>query len=103
LYSSSCGSDDAGSCHGGYHTSTYEFIKKVGFIPYDTCQPYIACSSESTDGFCSHVDTECKIHRYEDGDDGAGIVIDPSSMNNVWYVFEVSFDVGRYRAVSIHD
>ena len=27
--------------------------------PYDTCQPYIACSKESTDGFCKHVDTTC--------------------------------------------
>jgi cathepsin X len=24
-----------------------------------SCMPYIACSSESTDGFCSHVDTTC--------------------------------------------
>ena len=28
-------------------------------MPYDTCQPYLACSSESRDGFCSHVDTSC--------------------------------------------
>ena len=38
----------------------YEFIKKKGYIPYDTCQPYLACSSESTDGFCKFVDTTCK-------------------------------------------
>jgi len=56
-YILNCG--DAGSCHGGYHTSTYEFIKKSGFIPFDTCMPYIACSKESTDGFCKHVDTTC--------------------------------------------
>jgi cathepsin X len=54
-----CGTETAGSCHGGYHTSTYEFIKNTGYIPYDTCQPYIACSKESTDGFCKHVDTTC--------------------------------------------
>ena len=36
-----CGTKDAGSCHGGYHTSTYEFIQKVGYVPYDTCQPYM--------------------------------------------------------------
>jgi len=49
-YILNCGTEDAGSCHGGYHTSTYEFIKKVGYVPYDTCNPYIACSNESTDG-----------------------------------------------------
>lgn len=30
-----------------------------GFIPYDTCQPYLACSSNSEEGFCSTVDTTC--------------------------------------------
>ena len=49
-YILNCGTEEAGSCHGGYHTSTYEFIKKVGYVPYDTCQPYIACSEESTEG-----------------------------------------------------
>lgn len=49
----------AGSCHGGSHTGVYEFLQQNGFIPYDTCQPYLACSSESTDGFCAHVDTQC--------------------------------------------
>lgn len=75
-----CGTEDAGSCHGGYHTSTYEFIKKVGFIPYDTCMPYMACSNESKDGFCAHVDTTCEIQR--DEEDGS-IFIEKSSMNNV--------------------
>lgn len=41
-------------------TGAYEFIKKKGYIPYDTCQPYLACSSESTDGFCKFVDSSCK-------------------------------------------
>jgi len=36
-YILNCGTEKAGSCHGGYHTSTYEFIKKVGYVPYDTC------------------------------------------------------------------
>lgn len=49
-YILNCGTEEAGSCHGGYHTSTYELIKKVGYVPYDTCQPYIACSAESTEG-----------------------------------------------------
>jgi len=31
----------------------------MGFVPYDTCQPYIACSPDSTIGFCPSVDTSC--------------------------------------------
>lgn len=58
-YILNCGGNVAGSCHGGSHSGTYEFIKKVGFVPYDTCQPYLACSSDSSDGFCKHVDTTC--------------------------------------------
>ena len=54
-----CGTEMAGSCHGGYHTSTYEFIQSTGYVPYDTCQPYIACSNESTEGICKHIDTTC--------------------------------------------
>lgn len=54
-----CGGSVAGSCHGGSHSGAYEFIKQKGYVPYDTCQPYLACSSESRDGFCSHVDTSC--------------------------------------------
>lgn len=54
-----CGSE-AGSCHGGSMLRTYKFIKEnSGYVPYDTCQPYIACSAESTKGFCKHVDTTC--------------------------------------------
>jgi len=58
-YILNCGTEDAGSCHGGYHTQTWEFIQKTGFVPYDTCMPYVACSKESTDGICPHVDTQC--------------------------------------------
>lgn len=54
-----CGHHVAGSCHGGSHTGTYQFIHDNGFVPYDTCQPYIACSSNSEEGFCEHVDTTC--------------------------------------------
>jgi len=54
-----CATGTAGSCHGGSHTGTFEFIKKHGYVPYDTCQPYLACSNESTEGFCPHVDTTC--------------------------------------------
>jgi len=54
-----CGGDTAGSCHGGSATGAFQFVKEQGFVPYDTCQPYLACSSESTEGFCPHVDTTC--------------------------------------------
>jgi len=54
-----CGTETAGSCYGGYHTSTFEFIQNTGYIPYDTCQPYMACSHDSSEGFCDHVDTSC--------------------------------------------
>eukprot|EP00547_Thalassionema_nitzschioides_P012304 CAMPEP_0194260162 /NCGR_PEP_ID=MMETSP0158-20130606/45307_1 /TAXON_ID=33649 /ORGANISM="Thalassionema nitzschioides, Strain L26-B" /LENGTH=235 /DNA_ID=CAMNT_0039000231 /DNA_START=275 /DNA_END=982 /DNA_ORIENTATION=- len=50
----------AGSCHGGSATGAFEYIKHVaGFVPYETCQTYIACSSDSDQGFCPFVDTGC--------------------------------------------
>merc|ERR1712194_528135 len=58
-YMLNCGAETAGSCHGGYHTGTFEVIKQKGFIPYETCQPYLACSAESEEGFCPHIDTTC--------------------------------------------
>jgi len=54
-----CGGGIAGSCHGGSHTGAYEFIKKTGYIPYDTCLQYEACSSESSEGNCSNGDYSC--------------------------------------------
>lgn len=54
-----CGAGTAGSCHGGYHTGAYELIKDKGFIPFETCQPYLACSAESKEGFCPQIDTTC--------------------------------------------
>jgi cathepsin X len=58
-YVLNCAAHTAGSCHGGSHTGVYEFVHRQGFIPYETCMPYIACSTDSTDGFCGHVDTSC--------------------------------------------
>ena len=55
-----CGKDVAGSCHGGYHTGVYELIQQMGYVPFDTCMPYMACSEDSSEGFCEHVDTTCK-------------------------------------------
>lgn len=54
-----CGAEVAGSCHGGSATGAYQFIQDFGHIPVDTCQPYIACSEDSTEGFCPFVDTTC--------------------------------------------
>jgi len=58
-YVLNCGTKIAGSCHGGSQGGTYEFIKKVGFVPYDTCLHYAACSSESKEGFCEYDDFTC--------------------------------------------
>ena len=54
-----CG--NAGSCHGGSAGATYNWIanNKDGIV-FDTCSPYVACSKESSEGFCEHVDTTCK-------------------------------------------
>lgn len=60
-YILNCGTDVGGSCHGGSHSGAYEFVKDVGYVPFDTCMPYMACSEESSEGFCEHVDTTCKM------------------------------------------
>lgn len=54
-----CGTKVAGSCYGGSATGAYEFVKEVGHVPYDTCQPYLACSNDSKEGFCGDIDTSC--------------------------------------------
>jgi cathepsin X len=59
-YILNCGAATAGSCHGGSATGVYEHIKAVsGFVPYETCMPYQACSSDSTVGFCPQLDFTC--------------------------------------------
>jgi len=58
-YILNCGGRVAGSCHGGTATGTFQLIKKKGFVPYDTCMSYLACSEESSEGFCKNVDTKC--------------------------------------------
>eukprot|EP01004_Peranema_trichophorum_P005313 NODE_4176_length_1213_cov_212.026606_g3678_i0.p1 GENE.NODE_4176_length_1213_cov_212.026606_g3678_i0~~NODE_4176_length_1213_cov_212.026606_g3678_i0.p1 ORF type:complete len:326 (+),score=63.87 NODE_4176_length_1213_cov_212.026606_g3678_i0:62-1039(+) len=58
-YILNCGTQQAGSCHGGDHLATYGFIKGTGFIPYDTCLQYEACSSESTEGRCASGNWQC--------------------------------------------
>lgn len=42
-----CGSDTAGSCHGGSASGAYQFVKKNG-IPEMTCQQYKAVDQECT-------------------------------------------------------
>ena len=54
-----CGSDVAGSCHGGSGSGVYEFVKKNGFVPFDTCMPYVACSADLENGICEHMDFSC--------------------------------------------
>lgn len=54
-----CGSEIAGSCLGGSATGAFQFIKEIGYIPFETCNPYMACSSDSTEELCAHVDTQC--------------------------------------------
>merc|ERR1719213_554518 len=52
-----CG--NAGSCHGGSGGGTYQWIHQNGHVATETANPYLACSSESKEGFCQHVDTTC--------------------------------------------
>lgn len=54
-----CGTDTAGSCYGGSHSGAYEFVKSIGYVPFDTCMPYLSCSENSSEGFCDVVDTTC--------------------------------------------
>ena len=48
-----------GSCSGGSSLRAFDFIYSNGFVPYETCAPYLACSADSTNGFCPFVDTTC--------------------------------------------
>jgi len=53
-YILNCGAAMAGSCWGGSHSGAYEFSKQNGPIPYDSCQPYLACSADSEEGLHSN-------------------------------------------------
>lgn len=57
-----CG--NAGSCHGGSHVGTYQWIKQIGDetgsgISYFTGAPYMACSKDSQEGLCPASDWTC--------------------------------------------
>lgn len=57
-----CG--NVGSCHGGSIDGAYQFIHKNSQsnkgVAYFSSNPYMACSSESQEGFCPHADWTCK-------------------------------------------
>jgi cathepsin X len=58
-----CG--NVGSCHGGSVDGPYQWLHQISKdtgtgIAYDTSNPYMACSSESEQGFCPHADWTCK-------------------------------------------
>merc|ERR1711924_361650 len=57
-----CG--NVGSCHGGSVDGPYQWLHSISKstgagISYDTSNPYMACSSESTEGICKAVKWEC--------------------------------------------
>jgi len=54
-----CGVEAAGSCNGGEAGAVYQFVKTQGFVPYDTCLPYEACSSDSAESGCQGRNWEC--------------------------------------------
>ncbi len=58
-----CGAGTAGSCHGGSNAGAYDFIERTGFIPFDTCLAYEACSADSTEGACAKTtgDYSCSV------------------------------------------
>jgi len=54
-----------GSCYGGSVDGPYQWLHEISTktgtgIGYETAQPYLACSSDSKEGFCPQVDTTCK-------------------------------------------
>merc|ERR1712137_1338531 len=56
-----CG--NVGSCHGGSISGPYQWIKSMSSsgtgIAFETENPYLACSSEGTEGLCPHGNWEC--------------------------------------------
>merc|ERR1711957_941010 len=52
-----CG--NAGSCYGGSGGGTYQWIHQNGGVSIETSNPYLACSSDSSEGFCSSVNLKC--------------------------------------------
>jgi cathepsin X len=47
------------SCDGGDDSAVYDLIAFAGYIPYDTCMSYQACSWDSGEGFCPQGNWGC--------------------------------------------
>mmetsp|Transcript_16980 Transcript_16980/g.33160 ORF Transcript_16980/g.33160 Transcript_16980/m.33160 type:complete len:381 (+) Transcript_16980:221-1363(+) len=45
-YLLNCGGTLAGSCLGGSHSGAYQLIHEKGYVPFDTCLQYEACSKD---------------------------------------------------------
>jgi len=55
-----CAGGIAGSCYGGTGTGTYDWIQNhQGYIAYESGNPYLACSSDSSAGLCASGDWTC--------------------------------------------
>lgn len=53
---------DVGTCHGGSADGVNQWIYLNGLtggVSLESAQPYLACSSESKEGFCPHIDVTC--------------------------------------------
>ena len=48
-----------GSCYGGEHINVYKLIHNKGFIPFESCLTYEACSYDSKDKSCLLNDWSC--------------------------------------------
>lgn len=53
-----------GSCYGGSVDGVYQWLHRLTLrtgsgISYETSNPYLACSSDSEEGFCGHLDLTC--------------------------------------------
>lgn len=49
------------SCYGGQVDSVYNWMLNDDIaLSFEDAMPYLACSSDSTEGFCKNVDTTCK-------------------------------------------
>lgn len=52
-------------CHGGSIDGPYAWMHRMSLlgghgVSFETSMPYIACSSESSEGFCDHAQTQCR-------------------------------------------